>query len=454
MLCCLLFAGAQMPTSAQETKFTHPSSSITIISLTTDSIFRPLPFPERGEATAVKGVFTVNSPKNIPTKHRVRETFPLRNYVFFDIGSTQIPDRYVLLDKSQVKDFKEDQLEVFTPKRLSGRSSRQMIVYYNVLNILGDRLGKKPAATIKLVGSSESGTADGRLMAESVKKYLVDVFAISPTRIRIEGREKPKLPSGKEGQVTDFKLVSEGNRRVSIESTSPAILMEFQSGPNAPLKPVELNTVIDAPLDSYVSFNVPEAKAKFTSWSVEVSDEKGLIQNLGPYTEEKVSVPGKDILGTRTSGNFKMTMTGKTKSGSMVKQDTTVRMVLWTPSTSEQAMRFSIIYEFMDSVAIKIYENYLTDIVMPKIPENGNVLIHGYTDIIGEELYNKNLSLARAKDVLDILSNALAKAGRNDVQFGVTSFGENEKKSPFENKTPEERFYNRTVIVDIFPENK
>ena len=50
--------------------------------------------------------FSVVSPANIPVERRIRETFPIRNYVFFDLGSTQIPDRYVLITKDQVKDFK------------------------------------------------------------------------------------------------------------------------------------------------------------------------------------------------------------------------------------------------------------------------------------------------------------------------------------------------------------
>ena len=44
---------------------------------------------------------------------------------------------------------------------------------------------------------------------------------------------------------------------------------------------------------------------------------------------------------------------------------------------------------------------------------------------------------------------SLAKAGRTDVTFEVTGYGEDEKTSPFENKFAEERFYNRTVIIDI-----
>ena len=97
--------------------------------------------------------FSVVSPANIPVERRVRETFPIRNYVFFDLGSTEIPDRYVLINKDQVKDFREDRLEVFTPKRLSGRSDRQMTVYYNVLNILGDRMGEKSFSSCKTYGS-------------------------------------------------------------------------------------------------------------------------------------------------------------------------------------------------------------------------------------------------------------------------------------------------------------
>jgi hypothetical protein len=57
-----------------------------------------------------------------------------------------------------------------------------MTVYYNILNILGDRMQKNPNATITLVGSSEQGPADG-LVSESIKTYLVDVFAINPSRL-------------------------------------------------------------------------------------------------------------------------------------------------------------------------------------------------------------------------------------------------------------------------------
>lgn len=393
--------------------------------------------------------FTTNSPKNIPGEITVTEVFPLRNYVYFDLGSTDIPNRYVKLNKNEVKDFKEDQLNLSTPENMSGSSQRQMVVYYNILNILGDRLVKNPSTSITLVGSSEKGPKDGRVMTESVKTYLVDVFGISESRIATEGRNKPKINEEQPGGTLELALLREGDRRVSIESNSPALLMEFRSGPDTPLKPVKIVTIPEAPVDSYVTFNTAGADTAFTSWSLKIADEKGEVQNFGPYTQELVSIPGKDILGTHPEGDYKITMVGQTRSGKSIKKETSAYVVLWTPPASEEMMRFSIIYEFNNAKAIQMYDKYLTEMVTPKIPVNGTVVIHGHTDIIGGEDNNLKLSLARANDTKSIIANALAKADRTDVKFEVYGFGEVQSSAPFGNNTPEERSYNRSVIIDL-----
>jgi outer membrane protein OmpA-like peptidoglycan-associated protein len=395
--------------------------------------------------------FAVHAPKNVPAERRVRETFPLRNYVFFNEGSVEIPGRYVLLRKNQVKDFSEDQLEVFAPKELTGRSKRQMTVYYNVLNILGDRMVEYPNTRVTMTGSSRVGVQDGKAMAESTKKYLVDVFEIAPARIQTEGSLKPVSPSEQPGGRLELALLREEDRRVSVTSGSPELLMEFHSGKDVPLKPVEINVVQEAPVDSYTTFNVAGADTAFSSWSMEVADKQGKIQKFGPYTQESVSIPGKTILGTNPEGNYKITMTGQTKSGKQIKKETTANLVLWTPPVTEEMMRFSVIYEFNNSEAIAMYDKYLTEVVTPKIPQNGSVIIHGHTDIIGSEDINQKLSLARANDVKGIMEKALAKANRTDVKFEVHGFGEDENLATFDNKFPEERFYNRTVVIDIIP---
>ncbi|KAF0132213.1 MAG: OmpA/MotB domain-containing protein [Bacteroidetes bacterium] len=396
-------------------------------------------------------VFTIDSPENIATNRKIRETFPLRNYIFFDLGSNAIPERYVLLNKDEVKDFKEDQLEGIMPKTLSRWSDREMAIYYNILNILGDRMVKNPSSTIKLVGSSEKGPEDGKLMANAVKDYLVDIYGINSSRIAVDGRDKPKIPSEKEGGTKELELLREGDRRVSVESTTPAMLMEFRTGPDAPLRPVEIVGLQEAPAESYVTFSVDGANKAFSSWNLELEDENNNVKRFGPYKQETVSIPGKQILGEKSSGNYKATMIGQTKSGKTVKKILPVHMALWTPAENEEGMRYSVLYEFDDSKTIDIYEKYLTEIVAPKIPKNGKVIIQGYTDIIGNEDYNLQLSIARANDVKSILEKALAKVGRKDVKFVVRGSGENEALSPFNNKLPEERFYNRSVIIDIIP---
>ena len=232
------------------------------------------------------------------------------------------------------------------------------------------------------------------------------------------------------------------------------MLIEYQTGPDFPLAPVEIVGVQEAPLDSYVTFNVDGANEAFSSWSLEIRDERGTVQNFGPYTKETVSIPGKSILGVRPQGDYNVTMVGQRKSGSTLKKEAPAHIVLWTPPELEEMLRFSVIFEFNDSKAIPIYDKFLTDIVTPKIQKGGTVIIHGHTDIIGTEAYNLKLSLARANEVRSIIERALSNAGRSDVKFEVTGFGEDESLAPFENKFAEDRFYNRTVIIDIIPPKK
>ncbi|TXE02967.1 OmpA family protein [Algoriphagus aquimarinus] len=391
--------------------------------------------------------FAVNSPKNNPGATSIIETFPIRNYVYFDAGSSTIPNRYVTLEKNQVKDFKADQLEVFAPKEPSGRANRQLMVYYNVLNILGDRMEKHPATTIKLAGSSEKGSQEGEKMAESVKTYLVNNWGIDGSRIATAGLTQPKIPSKKAGATRELDLLLADDRRVSIESSSPELLMEFKGGLDAPLKPVSLAEQEE----SYVTFDVDGAEDAFNSWALEVKDAQGKVQHFGPFTTDKVSLSGEEILGSKAEGEYTVTMVGQAKNGLTVRKETPVKVVHWTPPTNQEGNRYSVIYEFNDAKAIATYEKYLTDVVAAKIPNGGTVIIYGHTDSIGEEAYNLGLSQARANNVKSILEQSLLKAGITDVKFVVNEFGEDEKVSPFKNKFPEERAYNRTVIIDVIP---
>jgi len=168
--------------------------------------------------------FSVRAPKYIPIKRQVSETLPLRNYVFFDEGSSQIPNRYVMLSKDQASSFREVQLQSVQTESMTGRSARQMNVYHNILNITGDRMRSNPGSSISLSGASLKGPKEGKEFAEAIKYYLVDKFGIDANRITTDGRTKPLIPSEQPGGKKELTLLREGDRRVDIVSSSPELM--------------------------------------------------------------------------------------------------------------------------------------------------------------------------------------------------------------------------------------
>ncbi|MGA3288251.1 MAG: OmpA family protein [Bacteroidota bacterium] len=397
--------------------------------------------------------FSVRAPKAVPVKRRVRETFPLRNYVFFEEGSTEIPNRYVLLTKAQAAKFKEEQLQEVQPINMTGRSVRQMTVYYNILNIMGDRMKRSPGTVISLSGASPGkGPEYGKARAETIKRYLVDVFGIDSLRITTEGRDKPRIPSETPGGTKELDLLQAGDRRVDIESNSPEMLIQVGGAPHQYwLKPVQIVTEVEDPLDSHVIFYVVGAKEVLASWSLEITDDQGKVQRYGPSTRDQEDISGNTILGGRLQGDYKVVMLGETKGGKFVRKESSVYLVRRV-EPGKDIVRFRILFDFDKSKTIASYEKFLTDIVTPLIPDSGTVIIQGYTDIIGEEEYNENLSNERAQDAQSIIEHAIANSDKKGITFETFGFGENLKYASFDNHFPEERFYNRSVVIDIVPD--
>ncbi len=394
--------------------------------------------------------FSLRAPKAVPAKRRVKETFPLRNYVFFEEGSSEIPSRYAALTKDQATSFKEEQLQEVQPKNMTGRSFRQMTVYYNILNIVGDRMKRNPGTTIFLSGASGNGPTHGKARAETIKRYLVDVFGIDSSRITTEGRDKPRIPSEQPGGTKELALLKAGDRRVDIESNSPEMMLEVGGGSRM-LRPVQISAVVEDPLDSHVIFTVVGAHEVLASWSLEITDEQGKVQRFGPSTRDEENISGNAILGDRSQGDFKVVMLAQTKGGKFVRKESSVHLVRRDVPLKE-AVRFSILFDFDKSKTIASYDKFLTEVVTPLIPDSGLVVIHGHTDIIGDEEYNDNLSRERVQDARGILERAIANSGKRGITFETFGFGENLQYAPFDNYFPEERFYNRAVIIDIVPD--
>jgi outer membrane protein OmpA-like peptidoglycan-associated protein len=396
---------------------------------------------------ALDVTFTVIAPKPILHKQIVSETLPLLNYVFFDEGSSSIPSRYTLLSRDRAITFKEVQLQNANMQSNDLRSNRQMETYYNVLNIIGDRMRFDPTITITLSGASLNGPIEGKAFASAIKDYLTGIFDITESRIAVNGRTKPLIPSEQPGGKKELALLRAGDRRVDIQSASEALMMEVGGGM---IKPARINAIQYNDNDRKVIFNVGNATDVLSSYTIDLTDQAGVSQHYGPFTKNQESIAGDKVLGTNTSNDYKVVMLGTGKLGTTVRKESTLHLQSQQEQI-ENTQRYSILFNFNKQNTVATYERFLTEVVAPLIVDGSTVTIHGHTDIIGDERYNLNLSNKRAQDGYQILKSALSKAGKNNVKFETSGFGESLTHAPFENNLPEERFYNRTVIIDIIP---
>ena len=393
-------------------------------------------------------LFSVTEPKTISVNRQVSETLPLRNSVFFDEGSVEIPSRYIVLTKDQASGFREEGLQKVESETSTSRSARQLVVYYNILNILGDRLRSNPGSSISLSGASAKGPKEGKVFAESVKQYIVTVFGIDGSRITTQGRTKPLIPSEQPGATKELVALRAEDRRVDFLSSSPELLMEVGGGI---MKPVQIIATEVNPLEDKVILNVDGANELLKTWSVNITDEQGNVKTFGPYTKDQESISGNAILGNSPEGNFKLSMVGETKTGLPVTKESSIRLVR-PDETIKKAFRYSILFDFDRAKTIASYEKFLKDVVVPLITDGSTVVIKGHTDIIGGTEYNYKLSHNRAMQTQKIIESALSNSNKNNVKFETVGFGEDLTYAPFENNFPEKYFYNRTVIIEIIPE--
>ena len=115
---------------------------------------------------------------------------PVLNKVFFETGSSEIPDSYVLLkSRAHTAAFNENVL------------TNSLDRYKNVLNIVGRQLSTLPEASVRIVGcNSDSGVEKGNLdlsraRAAAVKDYLQTVWKIDGARMKVEARNLPVNPA-------------------------------------------------------------------------------------------------------------------------------------------------------------------------------------------------------------------------------------------------------------------
>ncbi len=363
---------------------------------------------------------------------------PILPYIFFDAGDSQLIDRYNTLSSSEISNFDESALE-----------DSVLLVYHNILNIVGSRMQENTNAKLTVIGCVEPLDDGDNLIklassrTQTVKDYLVNTWGISADRIITKSRELPEDISN--------RSIDEGrqeNRRVELSSDSYEIL-----------EPVRLITN-----DSEV---IPEAivlqpKVEYgenlKNWAIKINniDDSQLWEESGSGSpsssmqwdfdrNDMIKLARKDIPGN----NITAMLTVVDNNDNSDEASTAIPIVYEKKSKyydgeivqDSVVERYNLIFFDYDKPLINEENENIFKTILSRINTNSSVSITGFTDKLGTDEYNNQLSIDRAESVETSIKQRVVPEKMFSNGVGETLI--------YDNDLPEGRFYNRTVIVEI-----
>ncbi len=374
-------------------------------------------------------------------QRNVEEHFPLINAVFFDSGNSEIPFRYVKLAKFASRSFDENTIISKSIKFRAGeqpRTEQQLFIYYNILNIYAKRMILDSTVKLTLIGSAPI-EKDGLIIAQKIKDYFINIMGIEENRIKVEKRDLPLIPSGSSATSSeDMAYADIENRRV-----------EFAFDNENMYKPVITRITDVYPVDSDLEFTIFD-DVKFDDWNITIEGE-GRSKTYGPFYERTESINPVDIMQGLQKGTYKAKVILNTPDGKSYIDDNEFELVKKVEKSD--GVRYTIIFNYGQSEAIKVFEKNLRTDIAPMLKEGNQLIVHGHTDNIGTAKINKKLSILRAKEVKTVFDEEIRKAGKR-INTKAIGYGEEQMSSAFNNNLPEGRFYNRNVSIDIIPLRK
>jgi len=363
---------------------------------------------------------------------------PLLPYIFFDAGVSELANRYVTISSSEKNLFDESTLQ-----------DSVLAVYHNLLNIVGSRMQKNNKANLTVTGCVEptdDGTNLNKLAssrAQTVRDYLVNTWGISADRIITQSRELPEEISN--------RTIAEGreeNRRVELMSNSPEIL--------EPVRLITHNSEISP--ESIVLEPKVKYDENLKNWDIEAIniDNSQLWKKNGNGSpsssmqwdidqNKMIELARRDISGNHISVNFKVV----DNEGNSDEATTAIPIFYQKKSKyydgeiveDSVVERYNLIFFDYDKPLINEENENIFKTILSRINTNSSVSITGFTDKLGTDEYNNQLSVDRAKSVEKAIKERVVPENIYSKGVGETLI--------YDNNIPEGRFYNRTVIVEI-----
>ncbi|OGU15378.1 MAG: hypothetical protein A2X61_04275 [Ignavibacteria bacterium GWB2_35_12] len=360
------------------------------------------------------------------------ELFPMVPYIFCDENQPAPSDSTQILTGSTEKG--EFRIETVEPDAMK--------INVKTLDIVGKRMTENPDADLTITGTidNKKETPASQLSlrrAEFAKEYLVNIYKINPDKINIKTGGLPEKPSA--------QTVAEGdaeNRRIELSSSNPKILTPI-------IMKGESQTIAEPNLVEFVPFIT--STDSVTMWQFEIEQAGLTIRNIKgsgdihpiqfviiPNELKKSQIPVDYVLTVTNAKDLKRTVSGSipTEYFSFTRKKT-------EELPDKTISKYSLILFDFDKADISEKDKaIIEENILPEIKFNSTVKIYGYTDKIGKEDYNKNLSERRALAVKELLSSKV-----KDAKYETCGVGENEVI--FDNNSPIGRHLSRTVQIYV-----
>jgi outer membrane protein OmpA-like peptidoglycan-associated protein len=331
----------------------------------------------------------------------------------------------------------------------------------NNLNIVGKRLQENPGSTISVQGFVDPKTEPGNCelavrRATAVKAYLIKVYGIENDRIEILAENDNCYP--KDRTITESQKGFQENRRVQISTNDPnllfavsnaqyqepkfilpqTILMNIKANEIEATKPIEIDKPY--PMDSDLNYLPAE------NWEIFVNQSGKILYENSEYSET-AQIPfeiDRFNAASLTENNLDFELLVLDNKGGSEKITKSIPVRKDTLQNEVERLTLAVFEVSSAEVTPKIKREIQRFVKF--LDENSQVNIVGYSDDIGNDYDNLQLSKIRAENVKNYIRQIAPR-----TKFGrVEGVGSSEFPPGLKSyDSPEERFISRTVEIEI-----
>lgn len=357
-------------------------------------------------------------PKIIIEETETEEAFPVLPYVFFENNTAKFRDTR-LLEKSS--DFSEDSLK-----------SNVYDIYRNNLNILAAR-AKENDSQINLIADYYNNKNESILneRLNNIEAYLVDTWGINPSKINSQKRESLINQNGRD--LAD--LIQESNK-VEVQTDDdilrPVFIQRIERKSNPPA--IEIKVASES--------NIGDA-----IWDLDVSQENNEIRSYRGKNDSSLKWNIIREPSPRIEKPINLKLVSQDNQGNIISKEEeiqlnqlTLKKKRYELENDKRIQKYSlIVFDFNSAELTPLHRKIISDIKSRISPESV-IKIYGYTDRVGEDNYNLDLSKRRTENVAKEFQSL-------PNQVISDAFGNS--KIIYDNELPEGRSLSRTVQIII-----